>query len=74
MEGIPGVDGQSYDGPCPLRDPDSCWVGKGQERGCGQENEPLLDCKELKPLELQLILDNFKIGILSEPELTSCDG
>jgi hypothetical protein len=46
----------------------------GVRKGCGQENEPLFDCKELKPLELQLILDNFKIGILSEPELTSCDG
>ena len=39
----------------------------------GPENEPLFDGKELKPVELQLIVDNFKVCILSEPKLTGCE-
>ena len=38
-----------------------------------QENEPLFDGKELKPVELQLILDYLKVCIFSKPELTGCD-
>jgi hypothetical protein len=40
---------------------------------CGLENEPLFYCKELKALELQLILYDFKVCVLSEPDLTGCE-
>jgi hypothetical protein len=54
VKGISSVDGQSYDGPCPLCD-------------------PLFYGKELKAVELQLVLYDFKVCILSEPDLAGCE-
>ena len=42
-------------------------------KGCGLSNEPLFYGKELKALELQLILYDFKVCILSKPDLTGCE-
>jgi hypothetical protein len=45
---------------------------QGARKGCGLENEPLFYGKELKALELHLILYDFKVCILSEPDLARC--
>ena len=42
-------------------------------KGCGLTSEPLFYGKELKALELQLILYDFKVCILSKPDLTGCE-
>lgn len=74
VKGISSVDGQSYDGPCPLCDPGICLFGSGGARkGWEVENEPLFYGKELKAVELQLILYDFKVCILSEPDLARCE-
>jgi len=39
-----------------------------------KENEPLFDGKELKAIKFQLIVYDFEVCILSEPELTDCGG
>lgn len=44
-----------------------------QEREWGVENEPLFYGKELKALEDQGVFYDFKVCILSKPELTSCE-
>jgi hypothetical protein len=46
---------------------------QGAKKGRELENEPLFYGKELKALELQLILYDFKVCILSEPDLTGCE-
>lgn len=46
---------------------------QGARKRCGLENEPLFYGKELKALELELILYDFKVCILSEPDLTGCE-
>jgi hypothetical protein len=46
---------------------------QGARRRCGLENEPLFYGKELEALELQLILYDIKVCILSEPDLASCE-
>ncbi len=45
----------------------------GAREGCGEENGPLLYGKELKAVELQLVLYDFKGCILSEPDLACCE-
>ena len=45
----------------------------GLMKRCGPENEPFFYSKELKAVELQLVLYDFKDCILSEPDLTSCE-
>ena len=45
---------------------------QGAKKECGPD-EPLFYGKELKALELELILYDFKVCILSEPDLTGCE-